>query len=191
MSYQTLISVAELRILLRDTPSNIVLLDASHDLFDPNLGRKQYETAHLPGAQFVSMENDVGGKKTGLNGRHPLPERTDVVAAMQRLGISDDQQVVVYDQGESVHASRVWWTLHWLGHRNVAVLDGGLKAWQATGGETEAGAVAKPRAGNFSDRGQGMPVVTYEDVLENELNIPITIVSVGPDRKQTIVRKTV
>lgn len=167
MSYQTLISVAELGLLLRDNPHNLVLLDASHDLFDPNLGRRQYEAGHLPGARFVSLDSDVGGKKTGRNGRHPLPERQDVVAAMQRLGVSDGDQVVVYDQCESVHASRVWWTLNWLGHRNVAVLNGGLKAWKDSGGALESGVSPTVTAGNFSDRGEGMTVVSYEDVLDN------------------------
>lgn len=167
MTYQTLISVDELRMLMRDHPSTLVLLDASHDLFDPSLGQQSYETGHLPGARFVSMDRDMGGKKTGLNGRHPLPERSDVVAAMRRLGVSDDDQVVVYDQCEGMYAARVWWTLNWLGHGNVAVLDGGLKAWQASGGVIESGVADDAVAGDFSDRGQRVTVVTYEDVLKN------------------------
>lgn len=167
MTYHTLISVAELRMLMRDDSSNVVLLDASHDLFDPNLGRQTYEAGHLPGARFVAMDSDMGGKKTGQNGRHPLPERADVVAAMRRLGLKDDQQVVVYDQCEGMYAARVWWTLNWLGHGNVAVLDGGLKAWQASGGELEVGNGSDVASGNFSDRGQRMTAVTYEEVLKN------------------------
>jgi thiosulfate/3-mercaptopyruvate sulfurtransferase len=167
MTYQTLISVAELRVLMRDQTPSLVLLDASHDLFDPTVGQKTYEQGHVPGARFVSMDSDMGGQKNGKNGRHPLPERQGVVAAMRRLGVNDDQQVVVYDQCEGMYAARVWWTLNWLGHRNVAVLDGGLKAWQAAGGELQAGVPAAVAAGNFSDRGEGMVVLSYEDVLQN------------------------
>ena len=86
---------------------------------------------------------------------------------MRRLGVSDSQQVVVYDQCEGSYATRVWWTLNWLGHANVAVLDGGLKAWQAAGGELEAGEPESVAAGDFSDRGQCMKTVSYEEVLAN------------------------
>ncbi|MCD8504066.1 MAG: sulfurtransferase [Burkholderiaceae bacterium] len=167
MTYQNLISVNELRMLMRDHPDALVVLDASHDLFDPDLGRQTYEAGHLPGAKFVSLNSDMGGTKTGKNGRHPLPERGEVVATMRRLGVSDDQQVVVYDQCEGMYATRVWWTLNWLGHRHVAVLDGGLKAWRTAGGELETGVASAVAAGNFSDRGPGMEVVSYEDVLSN------------------------
>lgn len=167
MKYQTLISVQELQISMRDATSNLVILDASHDLFDPTLGQRQYEACHLPGARFVSLDRDVGGQKTGTNGRHPLPTREQVVAVMRRLGVNDDSQVVVYDQCEGMHASRVWWTLNWLGHRDVAVLDGGLAAWQRHDGPVQSELPPPATEGNFSDRGLGMPVVTYEDVLNN------------------------
>jgi len=166
MTYQTLISAQELQLLMRNA-NNLVVLDASHDLFDPTLGRKNYETAHLPSARFVSLDTDMGGKKTGNNGRHPLPTREQVVAVMHELGVNDDTQVVVYDQCEGMHASRVWWTLNWMGHRDVAVLDGGLQAWQRLDGEVQTTMPQPAAAGNFSDRGVGMPVVTYEDVLNN------------------------
>jgi thiosulfate/3-mercaptopyruvate sulfurtransferase len=167
MNYQTLISVQELQILMRDHACAIVVLDASHDLFDPMLGRRQYEAGHLPGARFVSLDSDMGGQKNGSNGRHPLPERAHVVEVLRRLGVNDDTQVVVYDQCEGMHAARVWWTLNWLGHRDVAVLDGGLKAWQRQGGDVQSDLPPSAPEGSFSDRGVGMPVVSYEDVLQN------------------------
>lgn len=167
MSYQTLISVEELKILMRDQASNIVILDASHDLFDATLGRRNYEAGHLPDARFVSLDTDMGGQKNGTNGRHPLPEREHAVDVLRGLGVNDDTQVIVYDQCEGMHAARVWWTLNWLGHRDVAVLDGGLKAWQRHGGDVETDMPPPAAKGNFSDRGEGMPVVSYEDVLRN------------------------
>jgi len=166
MTYQSLISVDQLNRLARENERAVVVLDASHDLFDPAFGRSAYESGHLPGAQFVALDQDMGGHKTGHNGRHPLPTREQVVEVMRRLGVNDDQQVVVYDQCEGSFASRVWWTLRWMGHHQVAVLDGGLKAWQANGGPLSQVCTALP-AGNFSDRGQGMPTVTYEEVLKN------------------------
>ena len=167
MTYQTLISAQELQMLIHAAESNLVVLDASHDLFDPTLGRRTHETGHLPNARFVSLDSDMGGPKTGTNGRHPLPTRDQVVAVMRELGVNDDTQVVVYDQCEGMYASRVWWTLNWLGHRDVAVLDGGLQAWQRVGGEVQTTLARSAPLGNFSDRGVGMSVVAYEDVLDN------------------------
>jgi thiosulfate/3-mercaptopyruvate sulfurtransferase len=109
----------------------------------------------------------VGGKKNGENGRHPLPLRSDFVNTMQNLGANDDTQIIVYDNSQATHASRVWWTLRWLGHRDVAVLDGGAQAWHAAGLEITAEKPAPRVRGNFSDRGESMPVVSYEDVLKN------------------------
>lgn len=167
MSYKTLISVAELTSLLSKSGTEVVLLDASHDLFDPTAGRRAYDHGHLPSAQFISMDKDVGGQKTSQNGRHPLPDRSDVVATLQRLGVNNDTQVVVYDNSQGTHASRVWWTLKWLGHHDVAVLDGGIQAWQAAGNPVTKEPPTPVAPGNFTQRGIGMQVATFEDVFEN------------------------
>ncbi len=167
MSYKTLISVAELTSLLSKSGTEVVLLDASHDLFDPTAGRRAYDQGHLPSAHFISMDKDVGGQKTSQNGRHPLPDRSDVVGTLQRLGINNNTQVVVYDNSQGTHASRVWWTLKWLGHPDVAVLDGGIQAWQAAGNPVTKEPAAPVAPGNFTERGTGMQVATFEDVLEN------------------------
>lgn len=166
MTYQTLISSQELQSLLA-SPRPPLLLDASHDLFDSKVGRLTYDTGHLPGAHFVSMERDMGGVRNGQNGRHPLPARDDVVAWLKTLGACNDQQIVVYDQCEGSFASRVWWTIKWLGHANVAVLDGGARAWQAAGLPMTQDKPTIQAAGDFSDRGVAMPTVSYEDLLEN------------------------
>ncbi len=166
MTYQTLISPRELQPLLA-SPTPPLLLDASHDLFDSKLGRLTYDTGHLPGAHFVSMERDMGGVRNGQNGRHPLPSRDDVVAWLRKLGANNDQQIVVYDQCEGSFASRVWWTIKWLGHANVAVLDGGASAWRADGLPMTQDQPAIQAEGDFSDRGVAMPTVSYEDLLEN------------------------
>lgn len=167
MSYTTLISVTDLVKLLDNSSQPVVLLDASHDLFDAEAGRRAYATGHLPDAHFISMDKEVGGEKTGQNGRHPLPERAVFSEVMRRFGIDDSTQVIVYDNSQGTHASRVWWTLRWLGHKDVAVLDGGIQAWKAAGQTVTTDVPALPAAGNFSDRGEGMVAVSYEDVLAN------------------------
>jgi thiosulfate/3-mercaptopyruvate sulfurtransferase len=167
MTYQTLISAQALRDLLGSGQAPVLLLDASHDLFDADLGRRTYEAGHLPGAHFVSMERDMGGPRNGQNGRHPLPARPDVVNWLRQLGATNQHQIVVYDQCEGSFASRVWWTIKWLGHHDVAVLDGGAKAWQAIGGVMTQSKPELATSGDFTDRGESMPTVSYEDLLEN------------------------
>lgn len=166
MAFQLLISVPELVALLASGKKPL-LLDCSHDLFDAQAGQRAYAAGHLPEAHFVSMEHDVGGVKNGSNGRHPLPAREDVVRRLRELGAQDETQVVVYDSSQGTHAARVWWTLRWLGHHAVAVLDGGIQAWQAAGQPIVQAVPPLPGTGRFSDRGVGMPVVSFEQVLAN------------------------
>ena len=74
---------------------------------------------------------------------HPEP---DVAAkTFGNWGISGQTQVVVYDAGSGALAARLWWMLHWLGHENAAVLDGGLAAWLGSGGELSTDSIAPDR----------------------------------------------
>ena len=111
-----------------------LLLDCSFDLADPTAGERSYREGHLPGAVYVHLDRDLSGAKTGHNGRHPLRERADYARWMGAVGIAPGTPVVVYDRQGATFAVRAWWVLRWMGHANVAVLDGGLPAWQAAGG---------------------------------------------------------
>jgi thiosulfate/3-mercaptopyruvate sulfurtransferase len=124
----------------------VVLIDVSFDLADVTAGEAAYQGAHLPGAFYGHLERDLSAAKTGRNGRHPLPTREAFAATVGALGIQADTPVVVYDRQGGMFAARAWWMLRWLGHRTVAVLDGGLPAWQAMGGALERGAGPDPRA---------------------------------------------
>jgi thiosulfate/3-mercaptopyruvate sulfurtransferase len=81
----------------------------------------------------VSLDAHLSGAKTGANGRHPLPSPEVAAARFGQLGVSRDRQVVLYDADVGMYAARGWWMLRWLGHRAVAVLDGGLAAWVRAG----------------------------------------------------------
>lgn len=167
MTYSTLISVKQLQALLQSDPARVVLLDCSHDLFDAQAGHRAYAEAHLPEARFVGMDAEMSGTRTGQNGRHPLPERAVVVNLMRKLGVSDDTQIVAYDSSQGTHAGRVWWTLRWLGHDAVAVLDGGIQAWKAAGGALTGETPVVSRQGDFSDREPKVHAVSFEEVLAN------------------------
>ena len=144
MSHRTLIQAAELQTLLATGPAP-VLLDCGFELADGTAGRRAYEAGHLPGAWYAHLEADLSGPKStaatvadgrvGNSGRHPLPSRTALAATVARWGVRPGVQVVCYDDQASPYAARAWWLLRWLGHHEVAVLDGGRAAWRALGGE--------------------------------------------------------
>lgn len=133
MPFTTLINAATLQQHLDDP--DWCVIDVRHDLGDLTAGLRAYEQGHLPGARFLAVETDLSGAKKGNNGRHPLPEREAFCACLNKLGLKSDFQVVVYDAHGGQFAARLWWLLKWIGHDNVAVLDGGVNAWLAAGGK--------------------------------------------------------
>ncbi|MFV0662603.1 sulfurtransferase [Denitromonas sp.] len=111
-----------------------VVVDCRHDLGNPDFGRAAYAKGHIPGAHFLHMDEELSGPRTGRNGRHPLPDPDALAQRLGELGIDRDTQIVAYDDGGGMYAARLWWLLNWLGHRDVAVLDGGFQAWCSAGG---------------------------------------------------------
>ena len=136
-----LISVQDLQTSLSSGQPPLVL-DCSFDLSDPNAGAAQYAQAHIPGAVHADLDRHLSNKGEGLEasaGRHPLPPRSRFAAWLKELGLAHGQQVVVYDRQGANYCGRLWWMLKWCGHEAVAVLDGGLQAWQAAGLAVETG----------------------------------------------------
>ncbi|MFZ9407377.1 MAG: sulfurtransferase [Burkholderiaceae bacterium] len=129
MNWTTLISAEELAHAI----DRCIVVDARHDLMRPEAGAQGYAEGHIPGARFVAMDTDLSGTKTGRNGRHPMPSQDQVRALLAGLGLSPEQQLVIYDTSGGLMASRLWWMARWVGHARVAVLDGGLPAWQRAG----------------------------------------------------------
>ncbi len=109
------------------------MVDCRHDLSNPQFGASAYADGHIPGAVFLSLDNDLSGPLTGNNGRHPLPDAARLMQRLGALGIDNHTQIVAYDDTGGMYAARLWWLLRWLGHDKVAVLDGGLQAWQEAG----------------------------------------------------------
>jgi thiosulfate/3-mercaptopyruvate sulfurtransferase len=147
--HATLVDVATLREHLDDP--HWVVVDCRHALADFSTGRREYESAHIPGAFFADVETDLAGVHTGTNGRHPLPDRDDFVALLRRMGVSGDTQLIAYDAGADMFAARFWFLARWVGHQAVAVLDGGWKAWCDADAPRTAGVTPKPpRRGTFA-----------------------------------------
>ncbi|HEX2550284.1 MAG TPA: rhodanese-like domain-containing protein, partial [Nocardioidaceae bacterium] len=134
-----------------------VLIDVTWNLAGPP-GRDAYDAGHLPGAHFVDLDAELAGPP-GRGGRHPLPPASVVEAALRRAGVSADSTVVVYDAANSMAAARAWWVFRYFGLADVRVLDGGLAAWQAAGGEVTT-EVPAAGAGDFVAKPGGMPLLT-------------------------------
>lgn len=127
-----LISAAALADSMSET--RLVVVDCRHDLANPEAGEAAWRTAHVPGSLFMHLDRDLSAPVTGRNGRHPLPSPESFVALLGARGISPAHRVVSYDDAGGMFAARLWWMLRWVGHRDAAVLDGGLSAWTAAGG---------------------------------------------------------
>ena len=131
MTFTALVSTAELAAQLHDPAW--VILDCQHDLMNPAFGRESYVREHIPGARFISLDDDLAEHAVKGRGRHPLPAPSALAGAFSRLGIDASNQVVVYDSAGGSYAARAWWCLRWLGHSAVAVLDGSLANWKSEG----------------------------------------------------------
>ena len=126
-----------------------VVFDCRHDLADPRRGRAEYAASHIPGARFLSLDEDLSAPKTGSNGRHPLPDPRVLAEKLERAGVDSRKQVVAYDAQGGMIAARLWWLLRWLGHLPVAVLDGGWNKWIAEGRPQNA-EVPRPQRARLS-----------------------------------------
>ena len=128
MNFTTLISVDGLAQFLNEP--NWVIIDCRFWLDDANKGRLDYQEGHIPGAIYAHLDEDLSGPVVpGETGRHPLPEVDSFTQKLGVWGIGPELQVIVYDDRGGMIAARLWWMLRWLGHENVALLDGGYPAW--------------------------------------------------------------
>jgi len=184
MLYTTLIGPADADRLQRESTAQVLICDCRFDLSDLAAGARAYAEGHLPGAIYVNLDQDLSGVKTGSNGRHPLPAREQFAARMAELGAGDGTQIIAYDAKDGRYAARLWWMLRWVGHTSVAVLDGGLDAWQAAGLPLTDLPSAPRTGGRFSVRPAAAFTVSYEDVRigVSQASGPCVIDARSPDR---------
>ena len=157
MNYTTLISAEDLQALMI-TPklsARLRIFDCTFELAHPHAGQEQYLKSHLPGAIYADLDKSLsavhgvpgahgvltasGADAPASGGRHPLPNRERFATWLSSVGMGNDMQAVVYDRNGNNYCGRLWWMLKWAGHENVAILDGGLQAWQKAGGSINQG----------------------------------------------------
>lgn len=115
--------------------ARVLIVDCRFELADPEKGRRDFFVAHIPGAVYAHLEEDLSemGKLGGGLGRHPLPDPQAFAAVLGRWGWTSELTVVAYDAGSSaMTAARLWWLLRVAG-MPARVLDGGLAAWTRAG----------------------------------------------------------
>jgi thiosulfate/3-mercaptopyruvate sulfurtransferase len=163
----TLLDVNALAARLGD--SNLVVIDCRFDLTRPAWGESAYAEAHIPGARYAHLDRDLAGPVGPTTGRHPLPSPDALAERASAWGIDDNVRVVAYDQGNGMFAARLWWLLRWLGHLQVAVLDGGFAAWLGAGLPIESGSPGTPRGRVFiprADRAQWLSAKEVQGARE-------------------------
>lgn len=140
-----LLDPADLRALLAsDRPP--ILLDVRWRLDVPD-GRAAYEEGHIPGARYVSLDDELAAHGRPEDGRHPLPAPADFEQTVRAWGVEDGDTVVVYDDWQTFGAARAWWMLTDAGVP-THILNGGLAGWKGAGFDLAAG--PSPEAGDGS-----------------------------------------
>ena len=128
----------------------------SEDPYIAVSGRRTFEEAHIPGADFLDLQGEFSDTTTRL--RFMMPPTAQLEAAFGRHGLGASSRVVLYSIGSMMWATRFWWMLRALGFDRAAVLDGGFDKWKAEGRPTESGPgksyapttfTANPRPGLF------------------------------------------
>jgi thiosulfate/3-mercaptopyruvate sulfurtransferase len=126
MTYTSLVNT---ETLVRNLDSGWRLFDCRFILNNPDAGEQSYRAGHIPGAHYLHLDHDLAGPVTPRSGRHPLPDPELFAEKLRNKGVSDTSQIVAYDDAGGAIAARLWWLMRWLGHPQVAVLDGGLGRW--------------------------------------------------------------
>ncbi|MGI9658919.1 MAG: sulfurtransferase [Gaiellaceae bacterium] len=125
-------------------------------------GRDDYDVAHIPGAGFLDIQNELSDPASRLPFTAPGAEHFS--AAMSRHGVADGTFVVLYSAGTAAWATRVWWLLRLFGFDNSAVLDGGWERWSAESRAVTQAPAAYPAA-QFRARPRPEMLATKDDVL--------------------------
>lgn len=168
MSYTHLITAQELQAL-QASGAPLLVFDCSSELCNPAKADELFADKHIAGAVQAHLERDLSAHDPAQavnGGRHPLPQRELFAQTLQALGLDSTMQAVVYDRSGANYCGRLWWMLKWAGHDAVAVLDGGLQAWEAIGGAIESGPAQPRPRGNFELKPALRRLVQTDEVLQ-------------------------
>jgi thiosulfate/3-mercaptopyruvate sulfurtransferase len=143
MTEKLLVSASELADLM--AVKEALVFDCRFDLFHPARGRTSWLAAHIPGAVYAHLDDNLAGRITTQSGRHPLPLPRSFAAFLARSGWTPEKRVVAYDAHGGAFASRLWWLMKYFGLGNTSILDGGIGAWMSGSHSMESGEVKTRR----------------------------------------------
>jgi thiosulfate/3-mercaptopyruvate sulfurtransferase len=140
----------------------LIIVDCRFSLADPQLGKRQYEVSHIKGSYYLDLNQDLSSPIGKHGGRHPLPNPNNLANKLSAIGVNSQKTLVVaYDDSRFAFASRLWWLLRYLGHEQVAVLDGGFAGWKQAGYPI-TDVISQPQKATF------IPQVKTEQVVDIE-----------------------
>ena len=113
-----------------ETPARFI--DVRFNLMDKNEGQAQYEKEHIAGAVYFDLERDLSDMSK-KDGRHPMPEKAQLINLFESAGLQLTDVIYVYDQGGAPFAPRAWWMLKYAGFENVSIVNGGYDALKKAG----------------------------------------------------------
>lgn len=119
--------------LLAISPDRLLIFDCSFDIKDKDKYRQLYGQSHIKGAFYAHLDYDLSSPSTADSGNHPLPDKAAFVNFLNNHGMQASKQVVVYDNIGGGFAARMWWMLKWVGHAEVALLEGFKDSWINSG----------------------------------------------------------
>ncbi len=137
-------------------------------------GRKgaDYQAGHVPGAVFIDRKA-VWDKVNGIPGM--LPSVETIVSELEKAGISNESTVVIYDSNSGLWASRLFWALEYLGHKDIHILNGGWNKWVQEKRAVQMTSYVPPR-GKFIPHVQSGLLATETWILGNLNNPNVQII---------------
>jgi len=166
---------------------NLVIIDTRFSLVHPSQGRSQYEAGHIPGAYYLDLNTNLSSELDTHGGRHPLPDWAKFTQKLNQLGIHSEPpqeptQIVIYDDSRFAFSARLWWMLRYLGHEQVSILDGGIRAWEKAGDRISQ-EIPLPKTGSFHPHPHSDWIVDVEAVRQRKDLEGVTVIdSRSPER---------
>ena len=157
-------------LLARLDDPRLRIADVRWYLGEPERGYAEYQAGHIFGAVFVDLDRDLAAASGP--GRHPLPDPVRFADRLGGLGFGDGHHIVIYDGVDGRYGARMWWMLDRLGHKAVAMLDGGLPAWLTAGGELSV-ARSSPLRANLTLAPEWSGIIDRQSIIAQQGRIDL------------------
>ena len=160
---------------LKENFKDIILLDVRFDLHNPEYGEKVYNEKHINGSFFIDLNKDLAGEKKEHGGSRPLPEINEFIKKIEKLGITNDSSIVVYDE-DMVMAARAFWMFKYIGHKDIKILNGGYNEWLKKDGIVTEEKTSFPESTNYNFNIQKNIYTKIDEVKDAIKNDDISLV---------------